>query len=220
MDARYRQDYAGEFVILETRWSKGKKVERREWIENPIQNQHISGRAVCIGSSVDRFRFDYTRLQRHRGGLLGSKKVQTYGVGDITQEMRLDFALESDQQKLKQILATKYQENNIVYTTPINCIDIPGEFYLIPQHPRLIDIAAILYLAAFDGHREIFLLGYNVETPVDQPSWTTQVRQVIDAYAGIKFYLIGEKSNMHDVWMEAVNTEHLDYGDFIGYCDI
>ena len=220
MDARYRQDYAGEFVILETRWSKGKKVERREWIENPIQNQHISGRAVCIGSSVDRFRFDYTRLQRHRGGLLGSKKVQTYGVGDITQEMRLDFALESDQQKLKQILATKYQENNIVYTTPRNCIDIPGEFYLIPQHPRLIDIAAILYLAAFDGHREIFLLGYNVETPVDQPSWTTQVRQVIDAYAGIKFYLIGEKSNMHDVWMEAVNTEHLDYGDFIGYCDI
>ena len=54
MDARYRQDYAGEFVILETRWTKGKKVERREWIENPIQNQHISGRAVCIGSNEGR----------------------------------------------------------------------------------------------------------------------------------------------------------------------
>jgi len=220
MQARYREDYAGEFVVVETRWTGGKKVEKREWIENPIQNQHISGRAVCIGSSFDRFRFDYTRLQRHRGGLLGSKKVQTYGVGEITQDMRLDFALESDQQKLKQILTTGYQQNNIVYTTPRNCIDIPGEFYLIPQHPRLIDIAAILYLAAFDGHQEIFLLGYNIETPVDQPSWFDQVRQVMDAYAGVKFYLIGEKANMHDVWLEAANCTHLDYGDFVGYCDI
>ena len=220
MQARYRQDYEGEFVIIETLWKQGKKFERREWIANPIQNQHISGRAVCIGSSFDQFRFDYTRLQRHRGGLLGSKKVQTYGVGEITQDMRLDFALESDQQKLKQILSVNYQQNNIVYTTPRNCIDIPGEFYLIPQHPRLIDVAAILYLAAFDGHQEIFLLGYNVETPVDQPSWFDQVRQVMDAYAGVKFYLIGEKANMHDVWLEAANCTHLDYGDFVGYCDI
>jgi len=220
MQARYRQDYAGEFVILESRWSGGKKIEKREWIENPIQNQHISGRAVCIGSSFDQFRFDYTRLQRHRGGLLGSKKVQTYGVGEITQDMRLDFAVEFDQSKLKKIMLTKYQENNIVYTNPRNCIDIPGEFYLIPLAPRLIDIAAIIYLAAFDGHQEIFLLGYNNETPVDQPSWFNQIRQVMDAYVGVKFYLVGEKANMPDIWMEAANTEHLTYGDFVGYCDI
>jgi len=220
MQARYRQDYAGEFVILESRWAAGKKIEKREWIENPIQNQHISGRAVCIGSSFDQFRFDYTRLQRHRGGLLGSKKVQTYGVGEITQEMRLDFAVEFDQSKLKEIMLTKYQENNIVYTNPRNCIDIPGEFYLIPLAPRLIDIAAIIYLAAFDGHQEIFLLGYNNETPVDQPSWFNQVKQVMDAYAGVKFYLVGEKANMPDIWMDAANSVDITYRDFIGYCDI
>ena len=220
MDARYRQDYAGEFVILETRWTKGKKVERREWIENPIQNQHISGRAVCIGSNFDKTQFDYTRLQRHRGGLLGSKKVQTYGVGDITKEMRLDFALESDKEKLNQILATKYQENNIVYTTPKNCIIYPGEFYLIPQTPRLLDVALLLYLAAFDGHQEIFLLGYNRETPVQSQTWTSQIREVMDAYAGIKFYLIGEKTNMPDIWMEATNSIDMTYRDFVGYCDV
>ena len=220
MEARYRQDYAGEFVILETRWTNGKKVERREWIENPIQNQHISGRAVCIGSNFDQTQFDYTRLQRHRGGLLGSKKVQTYGVGNITQEMRLDFAVESDKTKLAQMLPTKYQENNIVYTTPRNCITYPGEFYLIPHAPRLLDIALLLYLAAFDGHQEIFLLGYNRETPVDQPTWFNQIRQVMDAYAGVKFYLIGEKTNMPDVWMEAPNANNFTYREFIGYCDI
>jgi len=220
MQARYRQDYAGEFVIIETLWKKGKKFERREWITNPIQNQHISGRAVCIGSNTDKTQFDYTRLQRHRGGLLGSQKVQTYGVGDISQEMRLDFAVESDRIKLAQILATKYQENNIVYTTPKNCIVYPGEFYLIPQTPRLLDVALLLYLAAFDGHKEIFLLGYNNETPVQSQTWFNQIREVMDAYAGVKFYLVGEKTNMPDVWMEAANSVDITYRDFIGYCDI
>ena len=220
MQARYRQDYAGEFVIIETLWKKGKKFERREWIANPIQNQHISGRAVCIGSNTDKTQFDYTRLQRHRGGLLGSQKVQTYGVGNISQEMRLDFAVESDRIKLAQILATKYQENNIVYTTPKNCIVYPGEFYLIPQTPRLLDVALLLYLAAFDGHKEIFLLGYNNETPVQSQTWFNQIREVMDAYAGVKFYLVGEKTNMPDVWMEAANSVDITYRDFIGYCDI
>jgi len=220
MQARYRQDYAGEFVIIETLWKKGKKFERREWIANPIQNQHISGRAVCIGSNFDKTQFDYTRLQRHRGGLLGSQKVQTYGVGDIAQEMRLDFAVESDRIKLAQILATKYQENNIVYTTPKNCIVYPGEFYLIPQTPRLLDVALLLYLAAFDGHKEIFLLGYNKETPVQSQTWFNQIREVMDAYAGVKFYLVGEKTNMPDVWMDAANSVDITYRDFIGYCDI
>jgi len=220
MQARYRQDYAGEFVIIETLWKKGKKFERREWIANPIQNQHISGRAVCIGSNFDKTQFDYTRLQRHRGGLLGSQKVQTYGVGNIAQEMRLDFAVESDRIKLAQILATKYQENNIVYTTPKNCIVYPGEFYLIPQTPRLLDVALLLYLAAFDGHKEIFLLGYNKETPVQSQTWFNQIREVMDAYAGVKFYLVGEKTNMPDVWMDAANSVDITYRDFIGYCDI
>ena len=77
MEARYRTDYAGEFVILESKWAGGKKEETREWIPNPIENHHLSGRAAVIGSNIDKWQFDYTRLQRHRGGLLGSKKLQT-----------------------------------------------------------------------------------------------------------------------------------------------
>jgi hypothetical protein len=122
MQARYRTDYAGEFVILETRWGAGKKEETREWIPNPIENHHLSGRAACIGSDLDRWQFDYTRLQRHRGGLLGSKKLQTYGTGSIAQQMRLDFAVETNTNNLNKILATGYQQDNIVYTTARNCI--------------------------------------------------------------------------------------------------
>jgi hypothetical protein len=220
MDARYRSDYAGEFVILETKWSGGKKSETREWITNPIENHHISGRAACIGSTIDHKQFNYTRLQRHRGGLLGSKKLQTYGTGDIALEMRLDFTVETDADALNKILESGYQTSNIVYTTPRYCIAHPGEFYLIPLRPRIVDLATVVYLAAFDGHKEVFLLGYTDETPGGNNNWVSQLTNIFSSYAGTKFYLVGESTRMPNVWVDCANVQCINYRDWIGYCDV
>ena len=220
MQARYRSDYAGEFVILESTWSGGKKTETREWISNPIENQHISGRAACIGSNLDRQQFNYTILQRHRGGLLGSKKLQVYGTGSLAHEMRLDFAVETQLDNLNKILETGYQTSNIVYTTPRNCIAHPGEFYLIPFRPRLVDLATVIYLAAFDGHKEIFMLGYTDETAGGHNEWIQQITALFTAYTGTKFYLVGESTRMPDAWVNCANTQTMTYRDWIGYCDV
>ena len=220
INAGYRKDYDGEFIISHTKWVNGKKEQRREWVENPIQNQHISGRATCIGSSIDRSLFDYTRLQRHRGGLLASKKVQTYGVGAIALEMRLDFTVDSYIDNLKPLLDNEYYVDNVVYTTSKNCILNPGNFYLIPNRPRLLDIAMPVYLAAFDGHQEIFLLGYTKDTPIDNPEWIDNVSSVFQAYSSTKFFVIGERTNIPGSWFDHVNVDNFNYRDFIGYCDI
>lgn len=220
MEARYRTDYAGEFVILETRWGGGKKDETREWIPNPIENHHLSGRAACIGSDIDKEHFNYTRLQRHRGGLLGSKKLQTYGTGSIAQEMRLDFAVETQPVGLANILNTGYQRDNIVYTTPRNCINHPGEFYLIPYKPRLIDMAIAIYLAAFDGHKEIFLLGYTDQTNGNALNWQSHITDIFLAYSGVKFYLVGESTRMPGEWVDCFNTQTMTYREFISYADV
>lgn len=220
MQAQYRADYPGEFVVLETRWSGGKKQQSREWVANPIENHHISGRAVCLGGDTDLYRFDYTRLQRHRGGLLSSKKLQTYGVGAIAQQMRLDFTVETQVDRLQDLQQTGYSEHNIVYTTASNCVKFPQQFYLIPYNPGLLDLCTIVYLAAFDGHNEIFLLGYHKETPVDRSDWHLQVKKIIDAYPATKFYFVGEPTNMFDAWLDSANTEAFDYRTFISYCDV
>jgi hypothetical protein len=220
MESRFRSDYAGEFVIVESVWSGGKKIEKREWIPNPIENQHISGRAACIGSNFDLEKFDYSILQRHRGGLLSSKKLQTYGIGPIAKEMRLDFTVETNTNTLKELLDTGYPVDNIVYTTAVNCVKYPNNFYLIPYGSRLLDIATIVYLAAFDGHKEVFLLGYNDETRVDNPYWMNHVAQVFIAYSGVQFYLIGESTRMPDIWVNCGNVRVMPYRDFISYCDI
>ena len=220
MQARYRKDYAGEFVITETKFANGKKEQTREWIANPITNQHLSARAVCIGSNVDLPQFDYTVLLRHRGGLLGSKKVQTYGISEITENMHLDFTVDTDIKNLQPLVKNKYVEQHIVYTTPRNCITNPGEFYLIPQNPQLTTLALPLYIAAFDGHQEIFLLGYNNDTVGSVSSWQYDVLRVISAYKEVIFTFVGNKTNIPQKWLANSNVRVMSYQEFISYCDI
>ena len=223
MQARYRTDYPGEFVVVNTIWEGGKRTEQREWIANPIENQHISGRAACIGSRdshVSQLGFDYRILQRHRGGLLGSLKLQTYGTGLIAEDMRLDFAVEVDSAQLQPIIDSKYYEDNVVYTTAKNCIQNPGDFYLIPQSPKLLMPALPVYLAAFDGHKEIFLLGYSTQMVFDNARWMADVNEVFTAYAGVKFYLVGEPTIMLDTWLDCANVTTMTYREIISYCDV
>jgi len=217
---QYRSDYEGEFVITESRWAGGKKSQNREWVENPIENQHISGRAACIASDVDKERFDYTRLQRHKGGLLGSKKLQTYGLGSITKEMRLDFAVETNKEILSDILERTYSTDNIVYSTTRNCLMNPGEFYLIPYNTVMSLEALILWLAAFDGHKEIFMIGYNNETLGLTSEWMSHVNTVISVFPSVKFTLVGEETIMPIEWRKNANVNCIDHRTFVTYCDV
>jgi hypothetical protein len=220
MDAKYRTDYPGEFVVVRTKWVAGKKEQQREWVENPIVNQHLSGRAVCIGSTINRNQLDHTYLENHRGGLLGSLNLQTYGTAAIAQEMKLHFAVDTDYKNLEPLVENKYTEQNIVYTTARNCIQHPGEFYLIPQAPHICTEALPLYLAAFDGHKEIYMLGYNIETPATHSDWVEHVTSIIQAYSGTRFIMIGNKMNMFDDWLAQPNTHVYSFAEFISYCDV
>jgi hypothetical protein len=220
MEARFRADYVGEFVIINSTWSAGKKTQQREWIANPIENQHISGRAVCIGSRNASHKFNHKILQRHRGGLLGTLKLQTYGVGQIAEDMSLDFAVELDPTQLNTLVESNYHDNHVVYTTAKNCIAHPGDFYLIPLNPRLLLPALPIYLAAFDGHQEIFLLGYSNQCDFGNDRWIEDIKSVFTAYTGVKFWLVGESTNIPDTWLDCPNTVPMTYRDFIGYADI
>jgi hypothetical protein len=118
------------------------------------------------------------------------------------------------------LIENTYYENSIVYTTAKNCIQNPGDFYLIPLNPRLLLPALPIYLAAFDGHQEIFLIGYSQEMEYGNDRWIADVKAVFDAYAGIKFYLVGEYTMMPDTWLDSANTIVMPYRDFVGYADV
>jgi hypothetical protein len=218
--ANYRQDYHGEFVVLETRWKDGIKTQKKEWIENPIINQHISGRAAVVGSREDKDRFDYTRLQRHRGGLLGKKRLQTYASGQLWSDMPFDFFVTSDADEITKIIDNRYDQPNIVYSSARACINHPGHFYLVPYAPQVDQLSLAVYLSAFDGHKEIFLLGYNNDTVASNLHWIEQVDYVFRAYQSTAFYLVGTESNMPVKWRHNKNVECMNYRHFISICDI
>lgn len=217
--ARYRTDYEGEFVITETKWSAGKKEQTREWVPNPIENQHISGRATCILSNIDQFRYDYRKLEGHRGGLLGSKKLQNYGTGHTARDMRLDFTVEVNPEELATIIDRKYQEKNIVYTTTRQCLIHPGEFYLIPYNPTMCIEALVVYLAAFDGHKEVFIIGANNDMLASNSAWASQVGRVIDLYRSTNFIAVGNSATVPNAWYDMPNFKTMDYREFLSYCD-
>jgi len=220
MDARYRKDYFGEFVIIESKWSQGKKEEKRVWIDNPITNEHLSGMAACICSDIDYKSFNYRILESHNGGLLASRTLQTYGTAKTAHHMTLDFSVDTDLTNLVPLVENKYVESNIVYTTARNCITKPGEFYLIPMNPHLCTEALPLYLAAFDGHKEIYMLGYTSETPITRRDSVLHIAEVIKAYSGTTFIMVGNKDNMPEEWLSLPNTENFTYRHFISFCDV
>lgn len=217
---RYRRDYDGEFVILKTQYRDGKKTQEREWVANPITNQHISGRAACIGSSVDHSRFDYTRLQRHRGGLKATKTLQTYGTRDVWQQMRLNFYMTSDQNILAEIKNTPYGDDTVCYANPKGVMAFPGEYFLCPYSPALPDEAMIVYLACFDGHSEVYLLGLTDETPGHAKGWVPAVNRVMQTYSKVDFYVVSTPTVVPRLWRNNVNCHNLNYRDFVSRCDI
>jgi hypothetical protein len=77
-----------------------------------------------------------------------------------------------------------------------------------------------VYLAAFDGHKEIFLVGYNKNTPPEVLKWEEQIARIIRAYPATIFTLIGREQNMFESWLDCVNTRIFDYRTFVTYCDV
>ena len=216
----YRRDYSGEFLVTETRWTEGIKQQRREWVPNRIQNHHISGRAAVILSDVDREQFDYTRLQRHRGGLLGKKRLQTYATGTVWRDMILDFYVGKDQDQIDAMVQQDYTERTTVYTTPRVLTAYPGRLYLIPLAPPMDSQATAVYLAAFDGHTEIFLLGSNQDTPWQTASSVGDIAAIMAAYDTVQFVAVGIESGMPAAWRQKRNFRCMRYREWISYCDI
>jgi hypothetical protein len=221
LQERYRKDYLGEFVVTKSTWNK-EKTQEREWINNPIENQHISGRAAIVGCGPSRESFDIKSLERHRGGLLGKKRLQTYAAEGTWHELKSNFYVTSNKEEIAEILKSDYSEDNITYSSARRCIDNPGKFYLIPYGTLLADIAIATWLAAFDGHTEIFLLGVDgvdLTGKLDSRS-INDLLQVMRTYKGVRFYAVTDGASPPAEWRNCNNFSIMTYRTWFNYCDI
>lgn len=218
---RYRKDYEGEFVITKTVWKGGKKEQEREWIDNPIKVEQHSDRATCIAYSPSLKDTFYHRVAENRGGLLSKNKMQTYGIEEVWKHMKPNFLVSQTGERLQEIAETPYKEEVIVYTSAGNCIKYPGEFFLIPYNFAAHVNAQAAWLACFDGHKEVYLVGYDlIKDGIEQDKMINSVANVMDTYPHVQFIHVATGIMPPDAWRRRKNLKHMSLEDYISYCDV
>lgn len=232
----YRENYSGESVITNMTYSGGTWNFERESVPNAVTNNQISNRAVVIGNGVSRGRFDLAAVKRHRGGLLASGALQSYGCNALYRDFAPDFLVATGDDMIAELANSDYCNDHIVYTSAKPILDYPGKFYLMPQDPGWNAGALATYLACFDGHRTIYLIGFDgIDSPnsgyniyadtraYTRPSygysedyWVNSMLEVFNTYSDVEFVRVMPTVHyrMPEAWRFQVNLRQIDYRQF------
>ena len=221
---RYRKDYPGEFIVTSVQIVNRRRTYSKEFIENPIKNQHISGRSCILGSDSSLFDFPIKLLQGHRGGLLGAKGLQSYACDQVKDHMIPNFTYCNDKEMLQHMVDTKYTEQSVCYTRVRNVLAHPGEFYIVPYQISMLPEATLAWLASFDGHKEVFFLGL----ADSNPKVIHQVKTVMEAFPEVTYTRVfyngfpneTKDHNCPESWKWCHNFKQMNKLEWISYCDI
>ena len=215
MKEQYRRDYVGEYVITNIRVINGKKEQNRVWINNPLAVNSVSNRATCIAESSSLKGSFYKQIQNHNGGNLGEFKMQLYGVDSVWQKMVPNFTVCKDRDMLEKMIQTQFTKESVVYTSASNCTRYPGEFYLTPYHNAMNPHALAVWLACFDGHKEIYIVGY------DHTNYKIMatVQDVMQVYKDVKFIQVTNNGSPHE-WKQQLNFSAMTKDQFVSHCDV
>ena len=187
----YRKDYTGEDIIVERKKEGTHWYETVETVPNAVTNNQISNRAVVVGNSPTRLEFNLQNLKKF-SGLLGSDTLQTYGCNALYRDFTPDFLVAHGNDIVKELAESEYIKDNIVYTNAIHLLEYPNKFYLIPYNPYADAGTTAAYIAAFDGHKKIYLLGFDEQ---DSENYNFNV------YAGTNGYDAVDAEILSDTWI-------------------
>ena len=187
----YRKDYTGEDIIVERKKEGTHWYETVETVPNAVTNNQISNRAVIVGNSPTRLEFNLQHLKKS-SGLLGADTLQTYGCNAVYRDFTPDFLVAHGNDIVKELAESEYIKDNIVYTNAIHLLEYPNKFYLIPYNPYADAGTTAAYIAAFDGHKKIYLLGFDEQ---DSENYNFNV------YAGTNGYDAVDAEILSDTWV-------------------
>lgn len=241
----YRTDYHGEDIVTDLVHSNKMWNVTSEWIPNAVINNQISNQACVIGNGISRKEFNLKAVIGHFGGLLGRYKLQTYGCNALYRDHAPDFLVVSgeDDQIVKEVADSGYCENNVVYASAPHIQNHPGKFYLIPQDPAWNAGSVATYLAAFDGHAKIYLLGFDgqdtarynynmyagtngyqhaTNAQADPAFLDITMKMIFDTYSDVDFVRVmpGEYAEMPLAWKYTTNLRQVSFRQFVLDADL
>lgn len=238
----YRKDYTGQQVITDMKHENGSWEHVYEWVSNDVFNNHISNQAIVIGNGPTRLQLKLDLIKNHKGGLLSRDRLQSYGCNALYRDFAPDFLVAIGKDIVKEIYESDYPDNNVVYTNGINILDYPGKFHIIPQDPGWNSGSIATYLACFDGHKKVFLVGFDGQ---DTPGYNSNVYadtagyasarsnssdeffnlamlEVFTTYSDVEFVrvMISRNAPMPEDWKFCKNVRQISYEDFRTEADL
>ena len=241
IEKTYRKFYKGEDIIVERKQEGQTWHQTVEYVENAVTNNQISNRAVVIGNSPSRLEFNLQHLKTP-SGLLGANTVQTYGCNALYRDFTPDFLVAQGRGIIEELSKSEFIKNNIVYTGPIHLLEYPNKFYLIPHNPYADSGTTAAHIAAFDGHKKIYLIGFDeqdapginfnvyagtngygaIESDVGSHSWVQNRKQLFDLYDDVDFVWVtlSGRSTMPEIHKYCTNLRQISYRAFVLETDL
>ena len=229
----YRTDYTGEFLIYNVELEDGQYEEEREWLPNSVENANHYKHAVIIGNGLSRKNFNLTKIKNHRTGIGGVNRIQSYGCNALHRDFSPDFLIATNKGIISEINDKPLPESTLVLTTPMNILENPGKYHLIPYGVYLNAGSVATYMACFDGHKKVYLLGFdnqsnlvnnnvyagttnydNVETKVVSTKWEISMANIFRTYNDVEFIRIDAQGETPKSWRSCLNYRQINARQF------
>ena len=204
IEKQFRHSYTGESIVTNLTLEKQTWVPKEEFVPNKVANNQISNQAVIIGNGLTRKANDLLNvIKNHRAGLLGAQRMQSYGCNALYRDFEPDFLVCTGREMAKELANSGYCDKHIVYANASIILDFPGKFYLMPQNPSYNSGTLATYLACFDGHKKVFLYGFD-----------NQHSNIGDnVYAGTSSYGKADAASSDAFWVQAMAHIMQTYSD-------
>lgn len=238
----YRSSYGGENVVTSLTYKNTEWVPVTDFVPNAVFNTHTTTQAIAIGNGESRLGFDLSHIANHKAGFGGADKLQSYGCNALYRDFTPDFLILVGKDIADEVAQSAYPVDNLVYAHGEHIIGFPGKYYLIPQNVSYDAGSIAAYMACFDGHTKVFLLGYDsydVQGPVnnvykntngypahdheqDHYFWTKALRSVMTTYDDVDFVRVMPQATwwVPEDWSNLPNFRQISFRDFVLEADI
>ena len=238
----YRRTYFGEDIVAERSLTGGEWTTRTEHVPNNIINNQISNRALVFGNGPARLRFNTQHALNKKSGLLGADTLQLYSCNAAYRDFTSDFLVCTHRDIARELVDSGYTKDNVVYTRVDITLEFPKEFYLIPHDTYTDAGTTAIYLAAFDGHKKIYLLGFDNQestrinnniyadtngygakfSTVSDAKWIDDKATVFNVYNDVDFVYVSEtgRAPFPEKWKYCTNLRQINYRDFVLEADL
>ena len=235
---RLRTTYTGEEINATATYENGSWTYETETIEPSILDNNRTGQqAVVLGNGLSRGDFDINYIFKQ-------PKLQTYGCNAIHRDAQydVDFLVINNDKIAQELVETGGATRKIVYANSDQIFDHPGVFYMMPQDPQWNAGAMAAYMAAFDGHSKIYLVGfdgqdthgnnnnvytgtnaYQIEdTVVTDDFYGLALKTLMQAYPLVEFIHVNKtgKGNIPGAWKECSNFRRISFHQLVTECDL